>query len=102
MTSACNASIAVNACIGGMMASLTIRGIDDLTKERLRKRAAQHGISMEEEARRALQNWVSRNDASEGIGTRIRRRFAPLGGVELDVPLRTGDDRPLPDIFEER
>ncbi len=84
------------------MATLTIRQIDDHIKDKLRKRAAEHGVSMEEEARRALQNWVSRNEVGEGMGSRIRRRFAPLGGVELDTPNRTDEGRPLPDMFEGR
>lgn len=31
------------------MSSLTIRNVDDVTKQRLRMRAASHGVSMEEE-----------------------------------------------------
>ena len=82
------------------MANLTIRQLDEDVKERLRKRAAANGVSMEEEARKALQNWVARVEPREGMGTRIRRRFAPLGGVELDVPPR-GPPRPLPDVFDD-
>lgn len=80
------------------MASLTIRQIDETVKEGLRKRAAEHGISMEEEARRALQSWAAR-EPERGLGTRIRARFVALGGVELDIPPRTSTARPLPDIF---
>lgn len=80
------------------MASLTIRQIDETVKEGLRKRAAEHGISMEEEARRALQNWVAR-EPERGLGTRIRARFVALGGLELDIPPRASTARPLPDIF---
>ena len=36
------------------MATLTIRKLDPVVKERLRVRAAQHGHSMKEEARRVL------------------------------------------------
>ena len=36
------------------MANLTIRRIDAAVKDRLRVRAAEHGHSMEEEARRIL------------------------------------------------
>lgn len=82
------------------MANLTIRQLDEDVKERLRRRAAANGVSMEEEARKALQNWVARVEPREGMGTRIRRRFAPLGGVELEVPPR-GPSRPLPDIFDD-
>lgn len=66
------------------MATLTIRMIDATVKERLRVRAARHGRSMEAELGAIL------NEALTGAGRRgpnlaaaIRRRFAPLGGVEL-------------------
>lgn len=36
------------------MASITIRNLDDEVKRRLRVRAAEHGRSMEEEAREIL------------------------------------------------
>lgn len=52
---------------------------------------------MEEEARRALHNWVHRVPKT-GLGTRLRKRFAALGGVDLDIPPRTSDMRPLPGI----
>jgi plasmid stability protein len=84
-----------------LVASITIRQIDDNVKERLRKRAAANGVSMEEEARKALQNWVAQTKPRGGMGTRIRRRFAALGGVELDIPARSGKMRPLPDIFKD-
>ena len=84
------------------MASLTIRNIDEGVKKRLRQRAATHGVSMEEEARLALRNWVqlSSPNRQEGLGTRLRRRFESLGGVELDLSDR-GRERRVPDIFEE-
>lgn len=83
------------------METLTIRKIDSSVKRKLRQRAAAAGVSMEEEARRALRSWVSRrpNDG-EGLGTRIRKRFESFGGVELELPPR-GPARPLPDIFDE-
>ena len=37
------------------MSSITIRNLDPAVKERLRVRAAEHGHSMEAEARRILQ-----------------------------------------------
>ncbi|NNH71644.1 Arc family DNA-binding protein [Nocardia uniformis] len=40
------------------MASITIRGLDDTVKERLRRRAAAHGRSMEAEARAILSDSV--------------------------------------------
>lgn len=41
------------------MASLTVRNLSDSTKQKLRMRAAAHGRSMEEEARRILDEAVN-------------------------------------------
>lgn len=71
------------------MASITIRNLDDETKERLRVRAAQRRRSMEEEARNILREaleteaTVPRNLAAE-----IHERFSALGGVDLEIPPR--------------
>jgi antitoxin FitA len=69
------------------MATLTIRQLDEKTKTRLRVRAAHHGRSMEEEARDILRSALaSAQPASRNLAESIRRRFAPLGGVELELP----------------
>ena len=72
------------------MSSITIRNLDPAVKERLRIRAARHGHSMEAEARLILQTAVGTTDASRyrGLYERIRARFAPLGGIELELPPR--------------
>lgn len=70
------------------MASITIRNLDDDVKTRLRKRAAGHGRSMEEEARVILREAVERKEGPVNLASAIRARFAPLGGVELELPLR--------------
>jgi plasmid stability protein len=72
------------------MASLTIRNLDAAIKERLRIRAAEHGQSMEAEARQILQAALKHSGrASErNLYERVRARFAPFGGVELDLPPR--------------
>lgn len=70
------------------MPNLTIRNIDEATKANLRKSAAEHGRSMEEEARRILKSFLLRQKSKEGIGTRISRRFKAAGGVELPEPSR--------------
>lgn len=71
------------------MGSLTIRNLDDRVKSKIRMRAAKHGRSMEEEARRLLTVAVQRpaSAASDevGLGTAIRRRFASLGSVKLEA-----------------
>lgn len=72
------------------MSSITIRKLDPATKERLRIRAAEHGHSMEAEARRILKTALSGEARSPGrsLYERIRARFAPLGGVDLALPAR--------------
>lgn len=71
------------------MATLTIRGLDDEIKARLRVRAARHGRSMEAEVRSMLEEALPATRASGGLGSRIRARFATVGGVELDLPDRS-------------
>ncbi len=70
------------------MASITIRNLDDGLKRRLRLRAAEHGRSMEEEVRDILRRAVGRSAVPANLGETIHRRFAALGGVELDLPPR--------------
>jgi len=71
------------------MTSITIRNLDPALKERLRVRAAEHGHSMEAEARRILQTALSPpRPAGRNLYDRVRARFAPLGGVNLDLPPR--------------
>lgn len=71
------------------MATLTIRQLDQKTKSRLRVRAANHGRSMEAEAREILRSALTASSRSNGnLAEKIRRRFAPLGGIELSLPKR--------------
>ena len=79
------------------MASITIRHLDDEVKRRLRVRAAEHGRSMEEEAREILREVVGRPASPNNLGEAIHRRFASLGGVELDLPPR--EPMPQPPRF---
>jgi plasmid stability protein len=78
------------------MATLTIRNVDAAVKERLRLRAARHGRSTEAEACRILSEAVaSDGDQPEpNLAEAIRRRFAPLGGVDLELPPREFVDEP--------
>ena len=71
------------------MASITVRKIEDELKQRLRMRAAEHGHSMEEEARSILRSALGGEAAPEkGRGTAIHDLFKPFGGVELEIPPR--------------
>ena len=69
---------------------LTIRNLDPGLKERLRVRAARHARSMEAEARDILRDALAEGEggAERSLYERVRARFAPLGGVELEVPAR--------------
>lgn len=75
------------------MAALSIRGLDEHVRDRLRVRAARHGRSMEAEIRAILVDAVSDSDPSKGLYTALVDRFAALGGVELEVPPRTARAR---------
>ena len=71
------------------MATLTIRQLDEKTKTRLRVRAAHHGRSMEEEAREILRSALTAASPVKGnLAEAIHRRFAALGGHELELPRR--------------
>jgi plasmid stability protein len=71
------------------MASITIRRLDENTKARLRVRAAQHGRSMEEEARTLLRlALLDPVPAAGNLAEAIRARFRRLGGVDLRLPPR--------------
>lgn len=80
------------------MANLTIRRIDPGIKERLRRRAAEHGHSMEEEARRILSGALSKNSVEAGNAFDwLREPIADLGGAELTLPNRSAG-RPAPEF----
>ena len=70
------------------MASMTIRNLSDDIKQRLRIQAAEHGHSMEEEARIILRAALMEHTPPINLARAIHDRFAPLGGVELDIPPR--------------
>jgi plasmid stability protein len=74
----------------GSSASLNIRQLDPALKEQLRIRAAHNGRSMEAEARTILKEVLtgSRPKTGAELVAAIRNRFAPLGGVELELPPR--------------
>jgi plasmid stability protein len=78
------------------MASLTIRKLNDSAKAKLRVRAAEHGRSMEEEARLILEGAVqvqlpqAAREKPRSFYQSIRRHLAEAGidGIELEIPPR--------------
>jgi plasmid stability protein len=72
-----------------MATTMTIRNMDDPIKTRLRAQAALHGRSMEDEARDILRAALSTEPAQgASLVDAIRTRVTPLGGVELELPVR--------------
>ncbi|MHB1013765.1 MAG: FitA-like ribbon-helix-helix domain-containing protein [Desulfurivibrionaceae bacterium] len=83
------------------MATITIRNLDDALKSSLRLSAARHGRSMEEEVRQILRLVLNRPlPAGEGLGSRLARRFAAGGGVDLPIVERSPVRQP-PDFSED-
>jgi plasmid stability protein len=78
----------ISLIAGGIMASITIRNLDEKLKEQLRITAAHNGHSMEEEARLILGRALATVARAGGLGSRIRNRFSTVGGVSLDLPER--------------
>lgn len=70
------------------MASILIRDLDETVKDGLRKAAAEHGRSMEAEARAILSAAVGNTRPERGLGTRIHQRFGRKHGVDLEIPPR--------------
>lgn len=79
------------------MASLTIRNLDESLKADLRLRAARHGCSMEEEARRILRQTLARGAPAGSLAQRIHDRFAGLDAESLPIPVRR-PSRPAPEL----
>ncbi|SHF58620.1 hypothetical protein SAMN05443575_0366 [Jatrophihabitans endophyticus] len=71
------------------MGTLVIRDLDDEVKARLRVRAAEHGRSMEAEAREILATTVSPTRPRARLGSHIRDRFRTVGPAGLPVPARS-------------
>lgn len=74
------------------MAAVSIRGLDERVKDRIRVRAARHGRSMEAEMRAILTEAVSEPEG-RGLFGELLDRFGALGGVELDIPVRSARPR---------
>jgi plasmid stability protein len=72
----------------GGMASITIRNLEDAVKQRLRVRAAEHGHSMEEEARNILRQVMAEATPPRNLAAAIRARVALSARIDLDLPIR--------------
>lgn len=81
-------------------AAVTVRGLAPELKARLRIRAAHNARSMEAEARAILEAALSAPEEDPtDLAAFARALFAPLGGVELELPLREPAREP-PDLGE--
>jgi plasmid stability protein len=76
------------------MAQLVVRELDDDVKARLKRRAARHGRSMEDEVRHILRNALREDRRPAALGSRIARRFAKVGLTEELPELRGESPRP--------
>ena len=61
------------------MAQILVRDLEDDVKERLQRRAARHGHSMEAEVRDILRDVVKAEQAPAPLGTQIAARFEGVG-----------------------
>ena len=78
------------------MAQLLVRNIDDSLVEALRKRAAKHGRSVEEEHRRILKRALKKKRPKKDLITMIRECPKFDGDDDIfDIP-RTIEVRPDP------
>lgn len=75
------------------MNDLTVKNLEPSLAEKLRLAAAGHDRTMEEEARSILQEHFKESAQIVGMGSRMHARFAAIGGVELELPLRTDTPR---------
>jgi len=77
------------------MSMLTVRDLDPEVKSKLRRRAAQHGRSMEAEIRQILTDAVAEELPEPDLVASIRRHFADAD-FALELPDRgTAQQRPV-------
>jgi plasmid stability protein len=83
-----------------VVASLTIRNLEEETKQTLRLRAARHGTSLEEEVRVILRRAAQEDDKPKrrhaNLYDAIRELVEPFGGFELEIPERSLPQRDPP------
>ncbi len=71
-----------------MPSNLTIRNLDEDIRQRLQMRAAEHGRSVEEEARDILRRVMSESTPPRNLAAAIRARLASSDRVDLELPAR--------------
>jgi plasmid stability protein len=71
-----------------MPSSLTIRNLDEDIRQRLQMRAAEHGCSVEEEARDILRRVMSESTPPRNLAAAIRARLVSSDRVDLELPAR--------------
>lgn len=75
---------------------LVVRQLEEGVKTRLKRRAARHGRSLEEEVREILRSAVAVEQSSEAsLGSRIAARFAERG-IARDPPELRGERPRVP------
>ncbi len=79
------------------MGALAIRNLDDRTHERLRRRAAENGRSLEAEVRVILDDAVQLPERN--IALAFRDLAIELDGIELDLEPRAAFDARDDDLF---
>ena len=71
------------------MVTITVNDLDEVLEQRLRLRASERGVSVEQEIRDILTAALcDESQNTEDLASSIRARFAPFGGVELELPPR--------------
>ncbi|GAA0470512.1 hypothetical protein Aca07nite_31520 [Actinoplanes capillaceus] len=75
------------------MATVDIGDLDEFVTDRLRRRAARNGRSVEAEARAILTAAVTDEEPAGGLFSALTDRFGALGGVDLDLPPRDNPAR---------
>ena len=79
------------------MGILTITDLDPATEERLRARAAAHGVSVEDEARKILSaSLLPYEESGASLYDDIRALFEPFGNLDDIVFPPRERTRPLP------
>ena len=75
-----------------MMANLSVRKLDDVVYEQLRVRAAQHGVSMEEEVRQIIYQVILKQTSPSIV---FQKYFGVQNGIDLTKTERQHPHYPM-------